>query len=147
MDTRMKLIGIANISDGRDTIGIRVLDVDTKQVQDVPVSSLISILKSGTAMINNLGIDNGKLVGTNGAIYRLPKIVDGKLVGKSPMVVINQIGDTGYTVANYAGVVVKVGRLRAIEYAKTEGISNGKIVNKEGKEFISSIIGGYDIVD
>lgn len=140
----MKIFAIANIMDGKQTIGFRLLDVDSRQVKDVPYSSVRDVLLKGKAYIENLNYKHGKVVGRNGSIDRLPKIVNGKLKGKSPLIILARIEDEGYLVANYKGKISKVNVDDAIKYAKIHGIANGKLVNRDGKEFISAIEGEYD---
>ena len=36
----MKLIAISNISNGKETIGLRILDLETKRIKDVPVDNV-----------------------------------------------------------------------------------------------------------
>lgn len=141
----MQLISIATISNGRDTIGFRILDIDTKQVKDVPVNSIRDVLASGNIQIDNLEVKDGVVVGSNGSIERLPKLVGGQLVGKSPLIVISQLGDIGYKVSDFKGNVMNLRNADIISYAKTNGIANGKIINRESREFISSINGVYRV--
>ena len=44
----MRLIAIANISNGKITIGLRLLDIDTKQTKDVQLSNILNVLKHGS---------------------------------------------------------------------------------------------------
>lgn len=143
----MQLIAVANITNGKDTIGLRILDLDTRQVKDVPLDNVKSVISRGIATIDNIGITNNKVVGTNGAINRLPKIFNGNLVEKSPLIIVNQLGDEGYTVADYKGTVIKMKAEVALRYAKSDGIANGKVVQKDGKSFISSISGNYKVIE
>ena len=77
----MGILAIANIIDGKNTIGLRLLDTISGQIKDVPIANVIGVLASGKATIDNVGLENGKLVGTNGSLDRLPKIMNGVLVG------------------------------------------------------------------
>ena len=141
----MRLIAIANISNGRNTVGFRLLDIDTKQIKDVQINDIRSVLSIGTIQIDNLKIKDGTIAGSNGSTDRLPKIINGQLIGKSPLIVLNQIGNTGYTVSDYKGTICSVKVKDAIDYAKTHGISNGKVVTKDRTEFISAIDGSYEV--
>lgn len=139
----MSIIAIANISNGVNTIGFRLLDTDTKEIKDVPIDSILHVLSSGTVQIDNLGVSGGKVIGTNGSIDRLTKIVKGRVVGNAPLVIINQIGDQGYTVTDFKGCILTLRNEDVIKYSKQQGIANGKVVEKDGKQFISSINGEY----
>ena len=125
-------------------IGFRLLDTDTKETVDVTVKNLISAVTEKGVDVENVGIENGKVVHTNGVFSRYPTIVNNKLVGKSPLVILYELADDKYRVANYAGEIVDITEEEAIKYARTEGIANGKVVRGEsGVTFISSINGEY----
>ena len=141
----MRLIGIANISNGEETIGFRLLDMDTKQTKDVPIESIKQAIKSNNIQIDNLEIKAGIISGSNGSIDRLPKIINGQLIEKSPLIILNQIGETSYEVSDFKGSISNVKDTDIIEYANKNGISNGKIVTKDGRSFISAISGSYVI--
>ena len=139
----MRLIAIANISDGKDTVGFRLLDIDTKQVKDIPLDNIISVLNSSDIQIDNLRVEHNTIIGYNGAIDRLPKVVNKQLVGKSPLIVVNQIGDQGFTVSDYRGYIKRLKNEDMLDYVKTQGISNGKLVHKDWRKFIYAIDGHY----
>lgn len=139
----MCVIAIANLTDGKTTIGFRIMNIDTKQVKDVTYDSVYNALATGKAKVMNLEIDNGILVGSNGSIDRLPKIVGGRLVGKSPIIIVNQIDNVGYTVVDYKGEMRQMTVEEVIYYANKWGIANGKLVFNNGKVYISSIKGEY----
>lgn len=75
----MALLAIARIQEGNNLIGIRLLDTESKQLKDVPVNSVIDVLVSRKAKIDNINVKAGKLTGSNGSIDRLPLIEDGNL--------------------------------------------------------------------
>lgn len=139
----MGILAIANICNGKNTIGFRLIDSESLQIKDVPVENLKAILISGNVQVGNLKVEYGKVTGSNGDIERLPKLVNGRLVGKSPLIIVAQLGDQGYTVSDYTGNIINMDNSYVIEYAKRNGISNGKVVEKDGVEFISSINGQY----
>ena len=143
----MILIAIANISNGKETIGFRLLDVENEQIKDVNLNDIASALNSGAISIDNLSIEQSIITGSNGSINRLPKIINKLLEGKSPLIVLNQLGNIGYEVSDYKGTILNVKNEDIIEYAKSNGISNGKIVTQNGNEFISAIKGNYTIKD
>lgn len=139
----MQLIAIANICNYEGTIGIRLLDIDTHQIQDVPANNIIQVITAKQAYIENLKVKNGRLIGYNGCIDDLPAIIDGSLCGPSPLIVINQIGKVGYTVSDYNGNIVKLTNEEVIEYAKAQGISNGRLIEYADKTIICTIEGRY----
>jgi hypothetical protein len=146
----MKIFIIAQIYQGRELIGYRLLDVDdNNKVRDLPLAAIVKTLsnKSTANIINNASLVNGVVTGTNGQLSRYASVnVKGALIGASPLVVINQIEDLGYTVSDYKGSVLKMSNDKVVAYAKNNGIANGKIVIKDSIEYISSINGAYEKV-
>lgn len=147
----MGLYLIASIyKDKKSILGYRMLDTNTNQTADVPVAGLINALQLKKANVENISLEGGKIVGTNGAIDRYAKCkADGTLLksDKSPLIILNRIGSEGFTVCDYTGKVVKLRDKDVITYAKTRGIANGKIVEADGIEFVSSIIGNYPVIE
>lgn len=146
----MKIFIIAQIVNGNDIVGYRMLDVDDKnKVLDIPLNNLVQTLGSpqGEGLIKNAKLVNGKVTGTNGSLSRYAKVDanTGRLVDASPLVVINKIEDVGYTVADFNGRVVKMKNSDVVDYAKKNGIANGKVVIQDGVEFISSISDTYEV--
>lgn len=145
----MNLFMIAVIKNGSNIVGYRLLDSDEKpaKTMNVPVDNVIQVIKSGAATVNNIEVQGNSIVGTNGSIERYATVdMSGKLLSKiSPLVIINQLGEVGYTVSDYAGRVKKARNTDVVSYAKKQGIANGKVVMKDNIEFISSIAGTYDI--
>lgn len=129
---------------GNRVIGFRILDTDSGEIKDVPIDNIKQVLSAGKVEIENLRVEGDRVLGSNGALQRYPSIVNGRLSGKSPLIIISELVDNCYRVTNYMGEIVDIEEQRAIEYAKSEGISNGKIVTSEdGSSHISSIVGSY----
>ena len=144
---RIHLIAIHYDKSG-NTIGFRLLDQDSKDIKDVPYDSALMAVKSRQITIRGIELQQGKLKGSNGSFERYPKLVGGKLVGKSPLIVLNELGDQGYTVSDLKGMIQNYRTKDVITLAKSMGIANGKVVQQEGKEpFISAISGSYERVE
>ena len=145
----MNLLMIAVIRQGKRLIGFRIMDTESKdgKFMNVPADNVREVIEGRKAHIVNLGVVDGKVVGTNGVLDRYPVInANGKLLSKrSPLIVVNQLEDAGYTVVDYKGTLKKVRTKSVVEYAKVHGIANGKVVSKDNIEFISSIVGSYPI--
>ena len=139
----MAVVMIGTIrQNSKSVIGVRLYDTENEYFKDVPINSVKAALSKGVE-IENLGLQAGEVVGTNGSIDRYPVIIKGKLVGKSPLIVLNEVGDLGYDVVDWKG---KKGRYKTedvVAYSKKNGIANGKLVERDGKQFISSINGSY----
>lgn len=140
----MRLIAIAAILGQELNIvtGFRLLDRYTEEIQDIQEYKLKEEMRINPLLVENLEF-KGNIVGVNGSIDRLPKIRNGNIFGESPLIILNQIENTGYTVSDYKGQIVKLTTEDTIKYAKNHGIANGKIVKRGDKEFISAISGEY----
>lgn len=150
---------IATLRIGSNVIGIRLFDSSAKaqqtKVMDVKVENIKAVLLSKKAEIVNLELDNnGELQGVNGIIDRYTKLALPSLAvtGKTPLTVLNAMctDDTGtcvgYEVVDYQGKVRKLKTEDVIKLVKQNGISNGKIVSREGiEDYIQPIIGTYPV--
>lgn len=138
---------IAVINKNQQTWGYRIFNATPGEYQYIDVEEkLVKLaLEQKRLVIENLVLENGELVGSNGSLDRYPRVSKaGFLVSKkSPLIVLTQIGDVGYRVVNFNGVVKKEPTAKVVEYAKEHGIANGKVVARDNIEFISSIIGTY----
>lgn len=140
----MNIVMIAVHKTGNKIVGFRLLDTDSGSIKDVPSNNAKEVILSSKVEIENLAIEGGRIVGSNGTLQRYPAIVNGKLYGKSPLIILFELSNNCYRVANYLGEIVDIAEHQAINYAQTEGIANGKIVPDEaGGAHISSISGTY----
>ena len=147
----MKIYIIAQIVNGKNVVGYRLLDVDSKnEVKDYTVQQIAGVLSNPSTanIIQNAKMVGGKITGTNGQLSRYPVVsTNGTLIssnGESPLIVINKIDDVGYTVSDFKGQVQKMKNSDVVEYAKKAGIANGKIVIQDNVEYISSISDSYE---
>lgn len=130
-----------------------LVDLDIKTIRDSNLKLLNAKLERGD---NGSGI---KLVGTNGSLTRYAKPIDGKFVDYN-IVVLGELFDAesgeavGYRVCTPNGKVLsyskdkvlKLTKVLTEKYGKLKDftpVANGKIVTKDGAEFISSIKGNY----
>lgn len=140
----MNIVMIAVHKTGNKIVGFRLLDTDSGKLQDVPNENLKAVIESGNAEVENVKIEGGRIAGSNGTLQRYPTLINGGLYGKSPLVILFELVNNCYRVANYLGEVVDITEQEAIKYSETEGIANGKLVPDEnGKSHISSINGTY----
>ena len=139
----MSLVMIARVlaPDMKTLAGFRLLDTESKEIKDVPMTSLFAGMAKGVK-IDNLGIVNGSIVGTNGAIERYGIInqKQGLVILKS----LKQDGQTvGFIVSDEMGKVVTLKKEDVVTIAERIGIANGKVVDGT----ISSIRGNYEEVE
>jgi len=140
----VSLIVIATHDNEGEVVAFRLLDDEDFKYKDVSYDAVYSALKNKEIDIMNAELSGNKIVGTNGSLQRYAVLDGGRLVGKSPLIILYSLGNGGYKVTTYLGEVVDISEEEAINYADTEGIANGKIVTGEkGKRFISSILGTY----
>ena len=114
-------------------------------------AKLASHLSKGDIEVTNLGVQEGKIVSTNGAMSNYTLIdLNGNLVGKPKAVVINRIetekGLIGYTVYNTSGVLAEMPVSAVAALAKAGELSNGKIRHTQGGDIVASIGGNYPLV-
>ena len=144
--TLMKMHMIAGIYQGNSRVGLRILDEDTGKINDVSDAKVKGVLKLGMK-IKNVELERDALKWSNGDIKRYPKISNNALEGQSPVIIVNQLGDQGYTVCDYTGKMLKLISKDVINYAQKNGIANGKVSSRDGVQFISAISGYYDYVN
>lgn len=129
-----------------DITGFRLLDSDSGQVMDQTYQAVYSVLTQGNVEIHGIKLDRHKgLVGSNGAFSRYPSFVVGKTAGQS-VIIIGSYDNVGYKIANCNGQMVDIKSEDLIRKSleKECKIANGKVVDKDGSQFISAISGSYD---
>lgn len=124
--------------------GFRFLDSDSGQVMDQPYQAVMNVVVSGKAPIKGIEYDkaSNKLKGSNGAFDRYPALFNGQAFSNS-LVIIYSLDDKGYVITNFMGKTCSAPTNKVVEYANKVGIANGKVVTKEGKQYISAICGSY----
>lgn len=100
--------------------------------------------------ITNLGIENGKLVSTNGALKNYTLVdMAGNLACEPRAVILNRVendkGLLGYTVYGLNGTLQEMNVASAVELAKAGKIANGKIRHTQQGDIVASIGGLYPL--
>lgn len=126
----------------KSLLGVRIIDSDTESIKDVPLKNFVAVLSKGVE-VANCKIDGDTIIGTNGSLDRFPVIVNGKLRGDSPLVVLEKVNG-GFKVCDWSGNIKKLKDSDVIEYASKNGIANGKLVSKDNKTTVSAIKGEYN---
>lgn len=145
---------IAVIVDGTGKeLGFRLLDTKligakgVEKTKNFSTNVILAKLKEEPDSIANLGIRDGKVIGTNGVLDRYTKISqDNQSVSEPRMVVLFRT-DSGFIVTDGFGNVTSVSDKGVLELNKKAAVANGKLVSKDGKEFISSIVGEYPFME
>lgn len=143
-------IAIAQITQDKKLIGLRLLDVYNGKITDATVESVKSVLQTKGNIIENVAYTNGDIVGCNGSLTRLPilneyrELID--KTKKAPVIIINTIDAEGYRIADYQGKMLNVTTELLIDYCALWGIANGRLTVANGRRFISCIQGTYENV-
>lgn len=96
-----------------------------------------------------LGSDKEPFIGTNGVFGRYPKIGRGINHAKNECKYVVLCKDTigrNFLVSDASGKFGLMSDEQAINYATMFGFANGKVVEKDGKKFLSAIAGEYPVV-
>lgn len=136
-----------------NVIGYRIASINsdsrTAEIKDIPTQSLKAILQSGMKF-GNVAIAGGDIKGTNGSLERLPKmILGGKQFANYNLLICFKIGNEGFKVINCFGTVANLRNdeiLQMIKNGSYDDIANGKVVERDGLEYISAINGEYATV-
>ena len=144
--TRVHLIGVEY--SGTDISGVVVMTTPVYATRYLTANEAINLVRKaescGGEGIHGLGISNGKLSGSNGALSRYSLYKNGVLQGKFIPVVLNKIGEAGFEIIAPNCRVLKLRENDAVTVAMKYGIANGKVVTRNNSErFISAISGEY----
>lgn len=156
----MRAIIIAVMVQNKQIVKLRLLGLDEKldinkmptETIDVTPQQLYTAMKNMQIDIVNAHIKHGKLSGYGAQLSRYANIdTHGNLIGKSPLVVIGQLKSegslVGYLVSDYNGKVAKASIADTLQYSNNNGIANGKVVTRDGKEYISAIVDSYETIE
>lgn len=144
IDMALYMIGTIR-RDFKQIIGYRIFDTESNRYKDVPFAEIVKFI-IGNNKIQNLEISPfGEVVSTNGAFDRYAKIIYGVgIAGPSPLVILMKFANGEFDVVNGSGNRARMKEANIIDYSETDGIANGKVVEKEGTKFISSINGEFE---
>ena len=139
--------------DKKDIIGFCILDVDKKQIKDISYDSCLNALRKGIK-IENLNLEDDKIVGLNGDISRYTSIVSNKVLNSDSVdlvILFEDEKESLYCVSNCFGNIViledKVILNNMVVKGKETKIANGKISSRNEEKFISAISGEYEKKD
>lgn len=140
----MEFTMIAVLKENNKIIGVRLLDRFDYKTKDYDFESLKKVLSIGSR-VTNISIKDDKIVYTQGAVSRYPKVhIDtGKVELANSLIVIDKDSyEKGrYKIVNYRGAVDYISEEKLVEYSKKHITSNCKIVCKGDTEFMASIRG------
>lgn len=145
----MAIYMIATHTDGREIVGVRLYDSKSNQIKDVPLNNILHALGSGVK-IENLSTSintEGKTVlnGTNGSIERYTSLLNNRPFKVCSIVILEDLGNNRFNVITHEGDRHNAPEIEVIKRWRTGGLANGKVVTKDGKQFISAIRGRYTV--
>lgn len=112
-------------------------------------SSVMRAMQRKLITVTNLGIQSGKLIGTNGSIKNYPCMVGstGEVKNSSVGVILNRAEVdgrlVGYTITDAMGIVRELSVQDTLNFYNTFGIANGKIKHTQSGDIISAIKGNF----
>lgn len=114
-------------------------------------TDVVKALKANKYNFTNIGVTNGKLISTNGAMdrYTLVHAHTGAVVGKQAGVVLNRVEADGkllgFTIFTPEGTLAEVGVDQAVKLHTAGILANSKLRNTATGPIIQSINGNYPL--
>jgi hypothetical protein len=119
-------------------------------IHDLTTSKILEVLRRGEVQVIGLEEKQGELIGTNGSIERYPKVmIEGNqesAVGgedNTPVVIISTRGNNQYNICTYFGTYMVVSEEQIVRLKQTRGVANCKLVQRNGKYYLSAIKGRF----
>lgn len=110
-------------------VGFRILDTVTRQTMDTSYKSMVDVISSGKAKVENLRVKQGMIYGHNGIIERYPIIRDNTVVWVGSITIIGKTPYGTFVCSDFKGELQELDNEYLLMYAQITGrISNGKIV-------------------
>ncbi len=147
-----KIYMVSRVLNEGNLIGMGLLDKDTKDFRMVPTDQIKKALSKKTVRIQNVQLVDRELKGTNGEIERYPILdVNGRLISRPIITIVTAIVNDGevieFDVATSDGVITRAPYGNILGCAKGGGVSNAKVVNRDGKDYLASIKGKFDTIE
>lgn len=148
------MYAIAKIMNGKafDNIyGYRIAVVDIRvkksKIIDVSIAKLSDLLDTDEIKVSNLAHEGNRIVGTQGDLDSLPSIDrHGNFLSDNNATILYKVRDRGFVLIDWKGNVSYFD-LQKMLYILNEkvisGLTNGKIVYRNGLHFISAIRGSF----
>lgn len=142
-----KKILLAIIKDSNTAVGYIIYDENNSTINKITHKNMVETLEKEPNGIDGLEIAEGDIKGSNGSLNRYSALdTNGRLLNSKALVVLRRIGDLKLECLNVDGRAFILTTNEAIQYSKLHGIANGKIVNKNNQQIISSITGQYEYI-
>lgn len=121
---------IAEIYDGIDLYGYRILDSETEEVKEYRHEDIAKEIKEGRIKIANIGIENDRAVLIGEYKYKYPKMdTEHKIHDKSIVIVLERTSLIDYKCADYTGRTFYMTVNKLVKIRHKLAIVNGDIKN------------------
>lgn len=138
----MAMFMIAVIKENNKMVKARVIDTALKEMADMEVQCIIAGILDGKK-IENLTVVNGELKGVGGAIERYGVLGVSQSITIIGVIEIQDVGINIYKIADTKGKISMVSEKNLIALSNSCTIANGKVVERSGRKYISSIEGDF----
>lgn len=132
------------------TVAYTLISADY-QTTTIDANKLKAEILAKRIVVTNLTVENGKIVGSNGALdkYTLINSVTGAPEGTTRAVILDRIEENnklvGYTVFTQNGSIANLTVAQAADLCNRKLISNGKIRHTDSGDIVSAIGGNYPL--
>ena len=144
---------ITRHGDNKDNIQSYTLMSSDYQTITVDTATLMKNIASKSVVVNNMAIEGGKLVSTNGAMdkYTFINTANGNQVEGTPRAVIidrveNKNGKLlGYTVFTQNGNLEEANIRDVVDLCSRKLVANGKVKHTQDGDIVSAIGGSFNL--
>lgn len=152
------MVAIAKVMHGEGNkvlYGYRMANIDRSTgkstIQDLSCEVLMDILRLNKRVITNMSFDGHRLIGTQGEINMLPSIdTSGTLIGDNIATIVCEVRNQGFMVITWRGTDLKYLTLKdllaSLRSKTIQGLSNGRVIHKNGLEYVSAASGWFDSI-
>lgn len=151
MSTFTMIAVYASTKTGSDVKGITGYSLISSDYQTVMIdtATLAKNIANKSMSVTNLGIKDGKIVSTNGALdrYNIISNQTNAIIGTPMAVILDRVERdgklVGYTIFTQDGRIKETSVTEAVTLCNNKLISNGKIRHTDSGDIVSAIGGNY----
>lgn len=138
---------------GNDVKGVTGYSLISSDYQTVMLdaTTLAKNISNKSMVVTNLGIKDGKIVSTNGALdrYNIISTQTNAIIGAPMAVILDRVERdgklVGYTMFTQDGRIKETSVAEAVMLCNNKAISNGKIRHTDNGDIVSAIGGNYTL--
>lgn len=132
----MGIAVVATVYNKSRLAGYRLLDTNTRQVNDVTYNSVKNYLSSGKLLVN-AKLASGKIIGSGCSLSDLAKVdmSSKNLIGSDKYLILELISGSNYSCTNYGGVMIPISWSDIQQYNQLGRMVNMKpLIESKGRE-------------